>query len=194
MTKSNSAGSELHSTGASPPLTMRRRRWLYGAVAGTATLAGLGLAWWESRSGVEETAGPVSLWNLSFDAPGKPAIQMQAFLGRPLLLNFWATWCPPCVEEFPLLDRFYQENSPKGWQVLGLAADNPSAVAAFLERVPVHFPVALAGMGGVALSKAFGNLSGGLPFTLVYGSEGKVLHRKMGRVSPQDLLEWAALT
>ena len=183
--------------GVEPPhnataLRMRRRRWLYGAVAGAATLAGAGLAWWEKQSGRQQ-ASEDSLWKLAFDAPDKTVLTMQGFLGKPLLLNFWATWCPPCVEELPLLDRFYQQNLNKGWQVLGLAADNLAAVQQFLKRAPVRFPVAMAGMQGVALSKTLGNLDGGLPYTLVLGSSGKVLRRKMGRVSPEDLAQWSVL-
>ena len=169
-----------------------RRRWLVGAVAGSATLAGLGLAWWQERSTRESRQG-AALWSLAFEARSGPALQMQSFLGKPLLLNFWATWCAPCVEEFPLLDRFYRENSPKGWQVLGLAADKLSAVDSFLERAPVKFPVALAGLSGIELSNALGNTAGGLPFTTIWGPTGQLLDRKMGRVTAQDLARWSAL-
>jgi len=113
--------------------------------------------------------------------------------GRPLLLNFWATWCPPCVEELPLIDRFFRENSKNGWQVLGLAVDQQAPVNAFMGKMPLSFPVAMAGMPGVELSKTLGNLSGGLPFTVVLGKNGGVLHRKMGRVTPDDLRVWAQL-
>ena len=169
--------------------TMSRRRWLYGSVAGAATIAGAGLAWWESQLTVEKS--PLdALWSLTFSVPGKRSIQMREFFGRPLLINFWATWCAPCVEELPLLDRFYQQHSSNGWQVLGLAVDNAVSVERFLQRIPIHFPIALAGMEGVALSKALGNEGGGLPYSLVFGSSGKVLHRKMGRVTAQDLAQW----
>jgi thiol-disulfide isomerase/thioredoxin len=109
------------------------------------------------------------------------------------VLNFWATWCPPCVDELPLLDRFFVENARKGWQVLGLAVDQAAAVNAFLERAPVRFPIAMAGVAGIELSKSLGNLSGGLPFTVVLGSRGNVLQRKIGRIGIQDLHAWAQL-
>jgi thiol-disulfide isomerase/thioredoxin len=172
---------------------MNRRHWLYGAVAGAATLTGAGFAWREKQA-ADPKAPEEALWKLSFEAPDKTVVKMDGFLGKPLLLNFWATWCPPCVEEFPLLDRFYQQNTGKGWQVLGLAADNVVAVQEFLKRVPVQFPVALAGMAGVSLSKALGNLGGGLPYTLVLGANGNVLQRKMGRVSAEDLAQWVVHT
>ncbi|MBC7717365.1 MAG: TlpA family protein disulfide reductase, partial [Pseudorhodobacter sp.] len=81
---------------------------------------------------------------------------MADLRGKPLLLNFWATWCPPCVKEMPLLDAFYQTHRARGWQVVGLAVDSPTPVRAFLERVPVSFPIGLAGMEGSELSRALG--------------------------------------
>ena len=77
--------------------------------------------------------------------------------------------------------------------MLGLAVDQLAAVNGFLTKAPVKFPVALAGMSGVALSKSLGNLGGGLPFTVVLGKDGSVLHRKMGRLTPDDLRAWAQL-
>lgn len=192
MNQSNQARPEVFAAGITPS-SAGRRRWLYGAAAGTATLAGLGLAWWENRNDIESAASTPALWDMRFDAPGKPPLHMRTFAGKPLLLNFWATWCPPCVEEFPLLDRFYQENIHNGWQVLGLAVDQLPAVESFLQRVPVQFPVALAGFAGIALSKTLGNLGGGLPFTVVLGASGNVLRRKMGQVNTQDLAQWIAL-
>ena len=118
---------------------------------------------------------------------------MRSMAGGPLLINFWATWCPPCVEELPLLNRFYEEHRRNGWQVLGLAVDQPAAVEAFLRRAPVAFTVAMAGMSGIELSKTLGNIGGGLPFTAIFGSGGQVLHRKMGRVTALDLQQWSQL-
>jgi thiol-disulfide isomerase/thioredoxin len=118
---------------------------------------------------------------------------MQSLRGRPLLVNFWATWCPPCIEELPLLDRFFRENAAKGFQVAGVAIDQVAAVRSFLTRLPLAFPVAVAGAGGLELVKSLGNLAGGLPFSVVLGSDGGVLHRKMGKVSEADLAQWALL-
>jgi peroxiredoxin len=91
------------------------------------------------------------------------------------------------------LSRFYQENSSRGWQVFGLAVDRLDPVKRFLERSPVTFPVAMADMHGVEIGRSLGNLSGGLPFTVVLGSDGRVVQRKMGKVTPDDLLAWALM-
>ncbi len=120
-------------------------------------------------------------------------MSLAAFKGKPVLVNFWATWCPPCVEELPLLDRFYQENKANSWQVVGIAVDQRDPVVRFLGKMPLQYPVVLAGISGIELGKSLGNLSGGLPFTVVLGSDGLIAHRKMGRVTPDDLKTWALL-
>jgi len=175
------------------PLNAGRRRLLYAGVASAAALAGAGWAWWKLRPHESSPDAAAALWPLSFDTPTGSQLAMQALRGRPLLLNFWATWCPPCVDELPLLDKFYRENTAKGWQVVGLAIDQPSAVRSFLERTPVSFPLGLAGFGGTELSKSLGNLAGGLPYTVVVAGSGEVLQRRMGQVTPADLAEWARL-
>ena len=91
------------------------------------------------------------------------------------------------------MSDFYRENKAKGWQVLGLAVDQPVPVKRFLLQSPVAFPVAMAGAGGLDVARSLGNLSGGLPFTVVLGSDGSIAHRKMGKVTPDDLRAWALL-
>ena len=180
----------------------RRRRWLLGVVAGAAAVAGAGLAvrhqLADSGSNAEGGSGPVdgatgALWQTSFETPAGKTLSMASLRGKPLMVNFWATWCPPCVDELPLINGFYKDNLANGWQVLGIAVDQLAAVNSFLGKMPLLFPVALAGMSGVELSKSLGNLSGGLPFTVVFGAGGSILHRKMGRVTPEDLRIWATL-
>jgi thiol-disulfide isomerase/thioredoxin len=167
--------------------------------AGTAAaLAGAGVAWWQIQPHGEGAAAPdpalQAFWQQSFDTPeGKP-LPMAGFAGKPLLVNFWATWCPPCVEELPLIDRFHTDNRARNWQVLGLAVDQPSSVRTWLQRKPLGFPVVMAGLQGTELSKSLGNLAGGLPFTVVFGASGQLLHRKSGQVSAEDLAQWAQLS
>ncbi len=176
---------------------MDRRNLLYISAAAAAGVAGLGAAWFKHEPQKLATAqtntAQDALWAMSFDTPDGQPQPMNSFRGKPLLLNFWATWCPPCVEELPLLDAFYQEQKAKGWQVLGLAVDQPSAVRKWLQAKPLGFPVGMAGLGGTELSKSLGNLAGSLPFTAVFGESGAMLHRKTGKVSSEDLAQWIQL-
>jgi len=107
-----------------------------------------------------------------------------------VVVNFWATWCGPCVEELPLLNAFYREQRAKGWQVLALAVDQPSSVRRFLEKLPLDFPVGMAGLDGTELSRQLGNTNGGLPYTVAFDAQGRVAQKKLGKVSAQDLADW----
>lgn len=176
---------------------MDRRNLLYAGAAAAAGLAGVGAAWFRHEPQeltIGQTIGAQdALWAMRFDTPDGQPQHMSSFRGKPLLLNFWATWCPPCVEELPLLNAFYQEHKTKGWQVLGLAVDQPSAVRKWLQVRPLSFAVGMAGLNGTELSKSLGNLAGSLPFTAVFGTSGALLHRKTGKVSHEDLTQWAKL-
>ena len=166
---------------------MNRRALLgVGALAG---LAGAGVAWWRFQPGEADLAG---FWDQHFPTPEGGHLALASLRGKPLLVNFWATWCPPCVEELPLLSRFYTENKANGWQLLGLAVDQLEPVKRFLARAPVSFPVGMAGLAGVDLTRQLGNAAGGLPFTVVFGADGRLLHRKIGQVQASDLAAWRA--
>jgi len=157
--------------------------------AGAAGLAGVGMAWRRYELAPVSSDVGQNFWSMEFKTLAGKHLSMRAFQGRPLVLNFWATWCPPCVDEMPLLNRFYIAQQAD-WQVLGLAVDQPGAVAQFLARSPVAFPVAMAGLEGVELSKSLGNQGGGLPFTLAMDAAGRVQQRKMGKLSAEDLASW----
>ncbi len=164
---------------------MNRRQVLTGGVAGSALV--LGAAWGWQRHQKQTLSEANALWALSFDSPSGQVIALSDFKGRPLLINFWATWCPPCIEEMPLLDAFYQQHQAKGWQVLGLAIDNPAAVNSFLSEHPVRFPIGQASLGGAELSRSLGNTHGSLPFTVVINSQGRVVFEQVGSLNEADL-------
>ena len=179
-------------------LTVNRRNLVFGSVAAAAVLTGIGAAWWTSRlrTDPENADGDPrveALWRLSFDTPDGKTLVMSSLRGKPLLVNFWATWCPPCIEELPLLYRFYLDNKVRGWQVLGLAVDQPSAVRKWLQAKPLSFPVGMAGFGGTELSKSLGNLAGSLPFSAIFSATGTLLQRKTGKLTPEDLALWVQL-
>jgi thiol-disulfide isomerase/thioredoxin len=170
-----------------------RREWIFKSVAGLAAIAGAGWSWWRHSLKAADSGAAEAFWRQSMDTLDGGKMSLATLKGKLVLVNFWATWCPPCVEELPLLDRFYQENKANNWQIVGIAVDQRDPVARFLGKVPLQYPVVLAGISGIALGKSLGNLSGGLPFTVVLGSDGLIAHRKMGRVTPDDLKVWALL-
>ena len=187
-----------------------RRGALMAGVGVAAVLAGAGYAWMRGRQpaatqvadtgaaasgagGDVDQAGAQQFWAQEFETPQGPKLAMASFKGKPLLLNFWATWCAPCVEEMPMLDAFYRQNAAKGWQMVGLAIDQPSSVRKFLEKTAVSYPIGLAGFGGTELTKALGDTAGGLPFSVLFDKDGKVRQRRIGRLSEADLHAWSGL-
>jgi thiol-disulfide isomerase/thioredoxin len=176
------------------------RRRLLLAAAATAGATGLGLAWWRRPDDAMTPAAapvgaaddaPVALWALTLARPEGGELALASLRGKPLLINFWATWCAPCVHELPEIERFHQAYAPKGWQVLGLAIDGPTPVREFLARVHVSFAIGLAGLDGTDLIRALGNPQGGLPFTVLLGANGHVLQRKLGETHYDELAGWA---
>jgi thiol-disulfide isomerase/thioredoxin len=177
-----------------PAASPARRRWLLAAAAGTAAVAGAGVAWWRTRAAQEQqaadAAGVQQFWTQEFETPQGGRLAMAKLRGRPLLVNFWATWCAPCIEEMPMLDAFYRQHARNGFEIVGLAIDQPSSVRKFLERAPVAFPIGLAGFGGTELTKVLGNNAGGLPFSVLFDAEGHVRQRRIGRLTDADLSAW----
>lgn len=162
-----------------------------GGLAVAAGAAGAGLAWWRLQPGEPQSEAEAAFWATRYEGPNGEEVTLSGFRGQPLLVNFWATWCPPCVDELPLLNAFHAAHTGQGWQVLGLAVDQPSAVRNFLKKLPLVFPVAMAGLAGTELSRSLGNASGGLPYTVVFDRSGKLVQQKIGKVTEADLAHWA---
>ncbi|MFO6419817.1 TlpA disulfide reductase family protein [Hylemonella sp. W303a] len=172
---------------------MERRHILYAGAALAAAGAGATWAWRRAQPQAMSADVMARFWNLTLDTPQGQRLALGGFRGKPLLVNFWATWCPPCIEELPMLNDFYRQNSAKGWQIIGIAVDQVAPVQAFLRRLPLDFPVVLSGMEGLTLSQEFGNQARGLPFTVLVGADGVILNRKIGKLSEADLAQWREL-
>lgn len=158
------------------PSRRRSLKLALGAAAGLALPAVLHAA---------PAKAPDDIYAQSFSGLDGADVAMQSFLGKPLVLNFWATWCPPCVKEMPDLDALYKAHPDIGF--LGLAVDSEVNVRKFIEKVQVSYPLLLSGHGGIKLMRALGNRQGGLPFTVLFDAEGRLQRRLLGQIKPKEL-------
>jgi thiol-disulfide isomerase/thioredoxin len=158
----------------------RRDILVLASVAAGAAVAGgvAGALALQSRSGAADL-----LASTYPDLSGR-ARRLVEWQGRPLLCNFWATWCEPCREELPLLDALHRENRV---QVVGIAIDNAANVRDFLKTVRVGYPVLVAGPSAIDLMRRLGNRPGGLPYTVALDAAGRVRERRLGAYSPEAL-------
>ena len=161
----------------------RREALILGGVGLVAVTAGLlvGPIIRQSRSGAAELLS-ARYPDLSGRVRG-----MSEWSGKTLLCNFWATWCPPCVEEVPLLAAARSKFAGSGVEVVGIAVDSAENVYKFSRKTPVTYPVLIAGAGGLDLLHKLGNRSGGLPFTVVLDRAGSIVETKLGAYKGDEL-------
>jgi thiol-disulfide isomerase/thioredoxin len=127
------------------------------------------------------------LWTTAVTTPDGKAQSLSLYKGRPIVVNFWASWCGPCVEEMPELSALQREYAKKGIQFIGVGVDSSANIKAFLQKVRVDYPVYVAGFGGADVARAFGNTAGGLPYTVVIDANGTVRASKLGQIKPDEL-------
>ena len=124
------------------------------------------------------------------DLSGQPQ-SLEKWKGKPVLVNFWATWCGPCVQEMPELSALANEEAKAGekrrYNVIGIGIDSPSAMSEFATRHHIAYPLYVGGMDGTELSRGFGNTNGGLPFTVLIGADGQVKKTYLGKLKFDEL-------
>jgi thiol-disulfide isomerase/thioredoxin len=167
-----------------------RRHWILAGLGVTAGLAGAMVAWQKFQPHAVMDEAIQNFWSQEFEKPEGGTLFMKALQGKPLLINFWATWCPPCIEELPLIDAFFNQHKTKSFQVVGLAVDQPSMVRRYLSQRPLSFPVGLAGFNGTELGKTLGNSQSVLPFSVIFDAKGRLLAQKAGKLDQSDLEAW----
>ena len=169
---------------------------VYGGAAVLALALGAGSALlWKGRTHAEPVdvppppavaAAAPGLWQSSFaDLQGKPQA-FQQWRGKPLVVNFWATWCAPCREEIP---EFIATQHAHGDKVrfVGLAIDNPNDVAKFVTEFKIDYPVLTGEQEALELMRTEGNRLGALPFTLIYDARGNKVATHAGRLDQAKL-------
>lgn len=165
---------------------MRSKYLIFGFVAIAAVLAGLVASTQHSPSteaaAQAESSPSARLFAMQLpDAAGQEQ-PLEQWRGQELVLNFWASWCAPCVEEMPELEALHADLQASERQAIGIAIDSVDNVAQFASAHQISYPLYAGGIDATDLSRAFGNPSGGLPFTVWLRADGSVAKTYLGRL------------
>lgn len=163
-----------------PYLSIRQRAVVAGALALMLMLPAL-------TASAADSAGPQALWASTLPDVAGHNQALAQYKGHPLVVNFWASWCGPCVQEMPELSAIQNQYSQKGIQFIGIGIDSADNIRGFLKKLSVSYPIYVAGFGGADLARAFGNSAGGLPYTVVIDRNGKVRYSKLGQINAAEL-------
>ncbi len=111
------------------------------------------------------------------------------WLGKVLVINFWATWCPPCRREMPDFIQLQDEFGAQGLQFVGIAIDQVELVRDFAQSIAVNYPILVGDTDAIELSRTLGNRFSGLPFSVIFDRGGKVLHVQAGELHRERIEE-----
>jgi thiol-disulfide isomerase/thioredoxin len=114
-------------------------------------------------------------------------VPSSTWAGRILVVNYWASWCPPCVREMPMLIRAQEALAPQGVQFVGIAIDRAEDARAFVAQYPVNYPVLIGNPDAVELSRRLGNRLQGLPFTVIFDRRGRRIFSRTGELTTEEL-------
>ena len=122
------------------------------------------------------------------DASGKQhnIIEWQ---GKIRIINFWATWCPPCIKEIPEFVFLQEQYASKGLQFIGIAIDDEVSVKEYLAKTKINYPILIADLEGIALAHQLGNSVDAVPYTLIVDQQGRIIHQHRGAFSKEQIME-----
>lgn len=167
---------------------MNRRQWIsIIAISLAALLAGVLTSQWIYKTGLASDPAIKAFFANPWQTPDGKSADTEQWRGKVLVVNFWASWCPPCVEEMPTLDKLQAEFKAQNVLFVGIGIDSPSNIREFLEKTPVSYPIVIGGLEGSNLSKQMGNSQGALPYTIIINAQGKSTSSKLGKISEEEL-------
>jgi thiol-disulfide isomerase/thioredoxin len=120
------------------------------------------------------------------DADGRE-MPFSAWSGKLLVVNFWATWCPPCREEMPGFSRLAGKLRDRGVQFVGISIDNADNVRKYQQEVRIDYPLLIGGADAIQVSTELGNAAQGMPFTAIFAPDGRLIERRLGTYKEEEL-------
>jgi thiol-disulfide isomerase/thioredoxin len=132
------------------------------------------------KRSVPDQLPDITLANLA----GKPT-KLSSFAGRPLMVNFWATWCAPCRREIPLLNKIRVQRRGQNAEIVGVAVDFKEDVLKFVKEVPIKYPLLMGEEDGLAAAEAFG-MGMAFPFSVFVDSQNRILTIKLGELHEDE--------
>lgn len=165
---------------------MKKNIALFGLVALAFAAGGAFFAGQQSGSATNSAAVANLLSQSLNDANGQVQ-QLSQWKGRTLIVNFWATWCTPCVDEMPELSTLQKEVEPAGMQIIGIGIDSAANISEFALKYKISYPLYVGGASGTELARQLGNQAGGLPFTVLIGRDGEVKKTYLGRLKMDEV-------
>ena len=165
----------------------RRQLIIIVAISLLALLGGVLTSQWIYKTGLASDPAVKAFFANSWQTPDGKTVNTQDWQGKVLVVNFWASWCPPCVEEMPALDKLQQEFLQQNVLFVGIGIDSPSNIREFLSKTPVSYPIVIGGLEGSNISKQLGNSQGALPYTIIINAKGKASYSKLGKISEDDI-------
>jgi thiol-disulfide isomerase/thioredoxin len=118
------------------------------------------------------------------------ATTLAKWHGKVVVLNFWASWCVPCLKEMPMLAAFQREHAQDGAQVVGIAMEQPPSAEAFMKRTSVDYPILIGIDADPVPTTVFGDTAGLLPYSVLVGRDGRILATRLGPVDEALLGDW----
>ena len=163
----------------------RRRTSLL--IGGGLLAGGGGLATQVFLRGSEDRNAIDSLWKWPLQTLEGVTQPLHHWRGKILVVNFWASWCEPCRVETPILVKAQQKFASNGVQFIGISLDSVSKVQEFSKEYKVQYPLLIAGLEIIEITKRLGNKAAGLPYTVMLDRAGSIQSRHLGAISEQQL-------
>lgn len=167
---------------------MKRNTILFSAVAIICVIAGIYFGARHHAPVAAEASAVDALFQQRLMDPDEQVQALAQWRGKALVVNFWATWCAPCVEEMPELAQLHFELAPQNIHILGIGIDSASNIKQFAAKYHnISYPLYVGAVSSIEISRKLGNPTGGLPFTVLIDAKGEVKKSYLGRLNMAQL-------